>query len=149
MNRTEEQIFVVYALNGDDMDALDDEDIRTLFTDEEHRELVQNVRRQFLPRLGAVRKQWESDYTSDSPESHMQQLMEGLNTLKQCFADDGNAVEIIEREIKRTNEWVEEHQPEEPDRKPRRLGKVDKSEKAQSARSIFDDIDADERLEGE
>lgn len=70
-------------------------------------------------------------------------------TLKQCFADDVNAVEIIEREIQRTNEWVEEHAPEEPDRNPRRLGKVEAPEKSQSARSIFDDIDADEGSEGE
>ena len=138
-----------YAVRGEDMDALDDDDVRTVFTDDEYNTLVQNVRTQLLPRLGAVCRQWEADYTSDSPESHMQQLIEGLETLKRKFGDDDGAVEIVEKQLGLTNDWVAEHQPDEPDRPPRKLGKVEKAENQQGARSIFDDIDADVESEGE
>lgn len=49
----------------------------------------------------------------------------------------------IERQISLTNEWIAEHQPDEPERSPRKLEDVETQEKHQSARSIFDDIDAD------
>jgi hypothetical protein len=138
-----------YAITGEDMDALDDAGIRSLFEEEEFEELVRRARTELLPRLDDVRAEWESNYTSDSPEGHMQQLLEGLDALKERFADDADAVRIIEREIRRTNEWVGEHAPEEPERSPRKLGKVAAAEEPQSARSIFDDIDADEEPESD
>jgi len=45
--------------------------------------------------------------------------------------------------IRVTNEWIAEHQPDEPVRSPRKLEDVETQEKHQSARSTFDDIDAD------
>lgn len=138
-----------YAIKGEDMGALDDNGIRSLFKDEEFEQLVQRAKTELLPRLDDVREEWESNYSSDSPEGHMQQLLEGLDTLKERFADDEAAVKIIEREIRRTNEWIGDHAPEEPERSPRNLGKVVAADKPQSARSIFDDIDADEDSESE
>lgn len=134
-----------YAINGEDMNALDDHGIRSLFEDDEFENLVQRVRTELLPRLADVRWQWESNYSSDgSPEAHMQQLLEGFETLKRRFAEDKNTVKIIQRQIELTNEWIGEHTPHEPAISQRTLGNVEAAEKPQSVRSIFDDIDIDE-----
>jgi hypothetical protein len=137
-----------YALEGQDADALDDEGIRSLFKDDEFEYLRERVRTELLPRLSVVRQKWESEHRPDDPpEEHMQQLLESFEALKKCFDDDANATQIIDRETRRTNEWIGEHTPEEPKRRPRKLGKVEASNKPQSARSLFDDIDANEDAE--
>ncbi len=133
-----------YAINGEDMDALKDAGIRRLFKDGEFDDLKRRVRTELLPRLDDVRWEWQSSFSSATPDDHMQPLLEGLATLKRHFADDPDAVMIIERETMRTNEWILDHAPDEPERSPRQLGKVEVEDKPQSARSIFDDIDADE-----
>jgi len=139
-----------YALEGQDADALGDEGIRTLFKDDEFEHLRKIVRTELLPRLDAVRQDWESNHRSDDPpEEHMQQLLESFETLKKCFGDDESATKIIDREIRHTNEWIGEHTPEEPTRSQRKLGKVEAADKPHSARSLFDDIDADEDSESE
>jgi len=136
-----------YALEGVDADALDDDGIQSLFTDDEFEELVRRVRVELLPRLWDVRRQWESDHSQcQSPEEHMQPLLEVLGSLKERFSDDEGAITLIDREICRTNEWIDEHTPEELERSPRELGKVEAPENPHSTRSIFDDIDADEEL---
>jgi hypothetical protein len=74
----------------------------------------------------------------------MQELLEFFDSLKARFGDDQSAVELIDQQIRLTNEWIGENTPDEPDRSPRKLGKVEALEKPQTTRSIFDDIDADE-----
>ena len=136
-----------YALEGQDADALDDDGIRSLFSDGEFEELVQRVRTELLPRLGDVRRERESNHSSDeSPEEYMQQLLELFDSLKKQFGDDENAAKLIDHEIQCTSEWIDENTPEEPERAPRKLGKVDAQEKPQSTRSIFDDVDANEAV---
>ena len=73
----------------------------------------------------------------------MQQLLEFFESLKERFGDDESAVELIDQQISRTNEWIGENTPDEPERSPRKLGKVEALEKPPTTRSIFDDIDAD------
>lgn len=139
-----------YALAGQDAGALDDEGIRSLFKEDEFEHLRKRVWTELVPRLGEVRRKWESEHrTDDPPEDHMQPLLDSFDVLKRCFGDRENATKIIDREIQRTNEWIAEHTPEEPTRSPRKLGKVKASDKPQSARSLFDDIDADEDSESE
>jgi hypothetical protein len=133
-----------YALDGEDTDALGDEGIRTLFHDDEFEDLVQRVRSELLPRLGDVRREWESNHYSGDPSEHMQQLLESFDTLKKRFGGDADSAKIIDREIQRANEWIGEHSPEEPEREPRELGKVEAADATESERNIFDDIDADD-----
>jgi hypothetical protein len=134
-----------YAVEGNDAYALDNEGIRTLFKDDEFEELREKVRTQLLPRLGDVRREWQSNHRpSDLPEEHMGQLLSTFSILKKSFADDEGALLIIDRETDNVNQWVGEHTPEEPERSPRKLGNVEAPAKPQSARSLFDDIDADE-----
>ncbi len=133
-----------YAIKGEDFDAIDDAGIRTVFTDAEYEELIQRLGTELLPRLTDVREEWESNYDGDSPEAHMEHLLEGLGALKECLADDKKAVRSIEREIQLTNEWIGDHAPEESEPKPRQLGFETQHKPPKSERSIFDDIDADE-----
>jgi hypothetical protein len=131
-----------YAVRGDDLYALDDLDIQSLFKDDEFEELLQNVRTQLLPRLDDVRIETQHNYqSSEPPDEHMQPLLESFETLKRLFGDDVHAAKIIERETRLTNEWIAENEPEEPERTPRILGNVQPPDKPQSTRSIFDDID--------
>lgn len=133
-----------YAAEGEDTDPLDSASIRSLFTDDEYENLVQRVRAQLLPKLDNVRLEHQLNHTSDEPpEEHMYQVLSSFDTLKNCFTDDADAMKIIEREIRRANEWIGDHTPEEPKRKPRILGKVGTPESSNTVRSIFDDIDAD------
>jgi hypothetical protein len=134
-----------YAITGQDVDAVNDRGIRGLFTDDEFDELLSKVRVQLLPRLGDVRRNWESAYSSgDSPEGHMQHLLDGFEALKDRFADDEKAVKIIKSEIGSANQWIGEHTSDEPEREPRDLESAEAPEKPQSIRSIFDDVDADD-----
>jgi hypothetical protein len=105
--------------------------------------LVLRVRKELLPRLGDVRREWELNHSlGDPPEEHMQQLMELFDSLKDRFGDDETALQLIEKQIAQTNDWVEENTPAEPERSPRKLGTVESQDKPRSSRSIFDDIDA-------
>ncbi|MEN6375060.1 MAG: hypothetical protein ABFD75_09810 [Smithella sp.] len=134
-----------YALDGQDADALDNDRIRSFFTDSEFEDLMQRVRTELLPRLDDVRFEWESNYPSDEPpEEYMQQLFELFDSLKKQFSNDASALKLIDREIRLTNEWIGENTPEEPERTKRKLGELESQEKPESTRSIFDDIDAND-----
>jgi hypothetical protein len=133
-----------YAVDGDDLTAMSSKTIRTVFEDSEFEALKRRVRTELLPRLDDVRRNVESNHSSDEPpEEHMASLMESFDTLKEHFGDDPEAGRIIDRETGRANEWIGENTPEEPKRKPRRLGKVEGADKPNGGRSIFDDIDAE------
>ena len=133
-----------YALNGDDAYALDDERIRTLFSDEEFEELLQKARTELVPRLDDVRREWELSYSGESPEQHMDKLFEFFDSLKKRLGDDEFSIRVIEREVQHTSQWIAEHTPEEPEISPRELQKIETPDEAHNTRSIFDDIDADE-----
>lgn len=137
-----------YTLEGQDGEVLSDDDIQSLFTDNELDELVRRVRIELLPRLRDVRYEWESNHSSsESPEDFMQPLLELFETLKRQFSDDENATILIESEIQNTREWIEETAPEEIEREKREFGNVETQSEPRNARSIFDDVDADEGVE--
>lgn len=139
-----------YALDGQDANAVDDDGIRSLFTDDEFEELMQRVRTELLPRLCDVRRERESNHSpGEPPEEHMQPVLEFFGSLKERFGDDESAVKLIDRQIQHTSEWIAENTPEEPERSPRKLGKIEAPDESHSARSIFDDIDADEDVDSE
>ncbi len=132
-----------YAVRGDDLYALDDVDIRSVFEDHEFEELLENVRTQLLSRLSDVRIDWQLNRESSKPpDEHMQQLLDSFETLKKHFGDDTDAAAIVEQETRLSIEWIAENTTEEPDRKPRALGKVETLEKPPGTRSIFEDVDA-------
>ncbi len=131
-----------FAIEGDDVLALDDGRMRGVFTDSEFDELVETVRITLLPKLAYVRQEVQRNYdSSEPPDEHMENILGLFSTLKKRFGEDENAVKIIERETDLANEWIAETEPPEPKVSPRILGSVEPSEKKFGTRSIFDDID--------
>lgn len=130
-----------YAIEGEDLYALKDADIRSVFMGLEFDELVGKVRTDLLPRLTELRLDAQARHSSGSPDEHMQDILELLSTLKEQFCGEEDVVKIIEREVDLANDWIVETEPPEPKVRPRLLGAVEPAEKMLSTRSIFDDID--------
>ncbi|MBF4390247.1 hypothetical protein EAY32_20345, partial [Vibrio anguillarum] len=84
----------------------------------------------------------QSNYNdTDDPDEHMESMFESLNTLKDKFSENEDAVKIIERELELVNEWVAESAVPEPKISPRSFGTVTPPEEKYGTRSIFEDID--------
>ena len=131
-----------YAVEGDDMLALSDEDIRSLFTDIEHAALVARVREELLPRLHRVREKEQDNYSRDrSADDHIEHLLEGFNILKGTFSEDAAVVSLIEEQISDAKAWAGESDCEVSNIPPRLLGTAAQVDRRQGHRSIFDDVD--------
>ncbi len=131
-----------YAVKGDDMLALSDEEIRELFTEAEHANLVERVRTELLPRLHCVREKEQNNYTRDrSADDHIEHLLEGFDILKDKFSDDVGVVGLIQEQISEAKAWAGENDHEIPSMTPRILGTATATDQPQGNRSIFDDVD--------
>jgi len=136
------QAVSAYALSGEDMYALNDEVIRSIFTDDEFDALIAEVRMELLPRLSSVRRNEQSNYMSDEPANdYMDHLLENFKTLKNKFKEDAEAVRIIEREIELAENWISEHDDESLELEPRSLDSTIAVDQSHGSRSIFDDVD--------
>lgn len=133
-----------YALRGEDLYALSDDDIKSVFTDEEFEDFRQRVRTELVPRLGEVRREWEGNHSSDeSAEDFMGPLRDCFEALTSEFIDDDEVQTIVKRETSRLDEWIVDNTEEEPDDQPSRtLGDVEMPDQYDDTRSIFDDVDA-------
>lgn len=131
-----------YAISGEDVYALDSEDIRSVFTDAEFETLVATIREELLPRLSEVREGEQNNYSGDEPaDEFMAHVLESFGTLKSKFSDDAEAVQLIEDEIHRATDWIAENDHELPEPAPRSLGTAGVNDKPHGTRSIFDDVD--------
>ncbi len=132
-----------YAIEGEDLYALADDDIRSVFSEDELGRLIGRVRDELVPKLDKVRWSVQCSHVSfDSPEEHMRDLLDSLEILENVYAGDVAALSIIKRETRLAKDWIAETEtPEEPKVEPRTLGDIDPSERNYSTRSIFDDID--------
>jgi len=136
------QAVSAYAVSGEDEYALDDEDIRSVFTDAEFDALIARVRADLLPRLGRMREKEQDGYRADEPaDEYLEHLFESFKTLKNMFSDDAEAVQIIDREIDLAKDWINDNDRVRPDRAPRSLGAAGTIDKPHGTRSIFDDVD--------
>jgi hypothetical protein len=132
-----------YAIAGEDVYALDDDEIRNVFTDPEFDTLVVRVRTELLPTLSRVREREQDEYRDDEPaDEHMEHMLDSLEKLKGKFSDDPEAARIIKREIDLAKDWISDHDRERPEKASRSLGTAETIDKPHGSRSIFDDIDA-------
>jgi energy-coupling factor transporter ATP-binding protein EcfA2 len=133
-----------YAIDGEDIYALRNEQVRCVFTESEYEELVNSVRTELIPVLSIIRENSQSNYTkSEYPDEYMQDTIEFFDTLKEQFSDDSIAIDIIESELKIVNKWIAEADTPEPEISPRKLDALGGVDEKNSIRSIFDDIDSD------
>jgi len=133
-----------YALSGRDLYALGDKHIRSVFTAKEFKKFRAQVRTELVPRLGDVRRDWESNYScGESPDDFMEGLKDLFRILQAEFAGDQEVKKIVDRETNYMYQWIGDHTPEEDDSKPsRKLGVLETVEQFDRNRSIFDDVDA-------
>ena len=137
------QAVSAYAISGEDVYALDNEGIRSLFTDAEFDALIASIRADLLPMLDRVREKEQGGYTGDEPaDEYMEHMLESFKTLKDKFGDDAEAVRIIDREIDLAKDWINDNDRVRPDRASRSLGTAGTIDKPHGTRSIFDDVDA-------
>jgi hypothetical protein len=136
---------ISYAIDGEDLYALESLRIQSVFTPAELTAFRARVRSELIPRLPDVRQSWQSNRTSDQdPEEHIGPLLESLKALKQEFVADPSLEKKIDTEIALARQWIVEETEEAPktDRPPRTFGDVDSLDQPPlQARGIFDDID--------
>lgn len=136
---------ISYALEGEDLYALESHRIQSIFTSNELADFHERLRSELIPNLADVRRTWQSNHSSDQrPNEYMEPLLESFSALKEEFADDHSILSIIDHEIQATQEWVAEKLEDDPkdDRPARTFGDVDPPNQPPTyARSIFDDVD--------
>jgi energy-coupling factor transporter ATP-binding protein EcfA2 len=135
-----------YTFDGSDLYAIDNAHIQSVFTPEELSDFRRRLREELVPRLSDVRYDWQSNRDSDrEPDSHIQPLIDGFESLKKEFAGERAILDDIDRQIKYAQEWIAETEAEDDkpkERIPRAFGDVDTQDQPRAqARSIFDDID--------
>lgn len=132
-----------YAIDGQDLYALENQEIQSVFSSEEIATLQVRVRAELIPKLSDVRWDWESN-CDDDPDSHMEPLLVSFGKLAEQFAGEPAIVQKIEREVQLARDWIAEKSDEKPrkDRRGLRFGDVDSPiNPTPLRRSIFDDID--------
>jgi hypothetical protein len=134
-----------YALEGEDLHALESLEIQSVFTPVELSQFRTRLRADLLPKLAEVRGKWEDKRNVEQPaDEHMQALLDSFSALKQEFADEPEVLGDIEREIAQVHLWISEHMANDSkkDRPARSFGDVDASDRPPGqSRGIFDDVD--------
>jgi hypothetical protein len=134
-----------YALRGEDLYALSDYDIRSIFTDEEFENFRQQVRTDLVPRLAEVRLEWQSKFSGsdDSADSYVDPLRDAFKALQREFTGDEGVEVEVEQQTEKLDEWVAENSENDSgDKQERKLGGVETPDRIDNTRSIFDDVDA-------
>ncbi|MTV16317.1 MULTISPECIES: restriction endonuclease [Bradyrhizobium] len=135
---------IAYALEGEDLYAIDSKRVQSMFTAQERDDFEGRVRNELLPNLGDVRRTWELNCSSDQrADEFLQPLLDSFSALKRKFADDAEVVVLIDREIAMGRDWIAERLDDDPRERPgRTFDDVDvMTEQPLTARSIFDDVD--------
>jgi hypothetical protein len=134
-----------YAIEGEDLYAIESERIQSVFTKRELGDFRARVRVELLPKLWDVRRDWESNYDSDnSAAGHIQPLIDSLGALRSEFADEPEIINEIDQQIQHAEEWIAEHSSDDSrtDRRKLTLGDESPGLSSSNVRGIFDDIDA-------
>jgi hypothetical protein len=134
-----------YAINGEDLYALESLRIQSVLTPVELSGFRVRVRSELLPNLSEIRQTWQSNRDSDQrADEHLQPLLDSFSALKEEFAGEPAILSDIDREILEGQEWISNHMADDSqkDRPTRAFGDVDPSDHLPAQiRGIFDDID--------
>lgn len=107
-------------------------------------ELKQKIKTQLLPKLEGVRRKREDEfktYNDDTSEEHMEDFFDKMNILQEEFQEEENIIEVIESEVSKAKNWVDEHLFKKNERPDRILDITEEKTTITTSRSIFDDID--------
>jgi hypothetical protein len=137
---------VAYAMDGDDLYAIESMRIQSVFTEEERAVFRKRIRSELIPKLGDVRDYWESNHSASDcrADEYLQPLLDSFSSLREECADDPALVKRIDREIQRGNDWIADRLGEDPDeeRPARTFGDIEvMNEPPLTVRSIFEDVD--------
>ena len=123
--------------------ALNNRDTRSLFTEEEFKDLLHRAQEDLIPYLEDVSGNWESGYSDgENPEDFFQPLFELFDSLREYFGDVQEIADSIEWEEKQVWNWIHNNcQVWESEPGEWEFDRVDESSGPESDRSIFDDID--------
>jgi hypothetical protein len=89
-----------YAVEGEDLYALESLEIQSVFTPAELSEFQARLRAELVPNLAVVRRNWECNFDSDlSPEGYMQPLLDSFSALKDEFPSESSILTAIDHEI--------------------------------------------------
>ena len=137
---------IAYALAGEDLYAIDNAAIQSVFNEAELAEFRRRLRDELLPKLSDIRYDWQGNHDSDRlPDDHIQPLIDAFEALKKEFASEPAVIGEIDKQIKYAEEWIAETNAESAppqDRPALAFGDVDDKEQPPAqGRSIFDDIE--------
>lgn len=133
-----------FTISGDDLSVFDDEDLQTIFSEEEVEDLRKKLKIDLLPKLKELRKKEENKFREDdiyTPEEHMEEFVSRMNILLEQY-NDSSIKESIEKEINMAKEWISETFYEDNTKSERKLNVSNDEALINSTRSIFDDIDS-------
>jgi hypothetical protein len=121
-----------------------DERYRGLFTEDEFRATLDDVRQKLIPQLDDEISNWRWNFCiEDDPDSHFDELVSALKEYRETFADDAEATKLIDDglgSIERIVEELRSEQPQEPDSDDFRAASSGDGEQ-DGERSIFEDVD--------
>jgi energy-coupling factor transporter ATP-binding protein EcfA2 len=134
-----------HTVSGEDLYLLKSEELQALFTDEELFVIKEKVKLELLPQIDTLREKRQSafrNYNNDTSEEHMEDFLEKMNILVDQYESEAPLLKMVEEEIGKAKEWVEENNFDNRETRPERiLDTSDAPVTATTTRSIFDDID--------
>jgi hypothetical protein len=133
-----------YAFRGEDLYAVENLRIQSVFAAAELAEFRFSVRDKLLPRLAEVREHWQENRDSEErPDECLEPLLDSFKALKEEFAEEPTIVSSIDEEIRLGQEWISNHLDDGKEERPdRAFGEVEPSTPLPpQERDIFDDVD--------
>ncbi|WP_313002367.1 nSTAND3 domain-containing NTPase [Chryseobacterium gleum] len=132
------------AISGDDLYILRDEDMQTVFSEEELKDLKLKIKMILIPKLSEVRTKDQYNFKDDdiySPQEHMEEFFTKIDILQDEFSEENSISELLEKEEEEAKNWVEETYYENTEKPNRKLSLRNDNNLVQTSRNIFDDID--------
>jgi hypothetical protein len=138
------QKVVSYAIDGEDLYAVESLRIQSVFTAAELSDFRARIRSELIPTLAEVRTTWQCNRDCEQrADEYIAPLLDSFSSLKDECADDPALVGLIDRQICLAHEWISDNLKDDWQERPgRTFGNADAaSEPPVRSRSIFDDID--------